>query len=204
MNDQPAPIACLECDLLIELPPLRAGERAQCPRCRSTIASVPRDGLNRSLAYAVGAAVLLVIANLFPFLSFRASGLEQTMTLPQSAGELYQQGSETLAVLVLLFIVVAPGILTACLIWMLTPLVAGLRHRGLHLLGRCVFVLGPWSMVEVFLIGVLVSFTKIAGMATVVLGLSFWAFVGFVVCLTAALSSLSRHSLWTAIESAGA
>ena len=195
-----ATVACLECDLLVDMPELEPGEKGQCPRCRSSIASMPHDGLRRALAYALAAAVLLVIANLYPFLSFGASGLEKTMTLPQSAGELYDQGNELLAALVLSFIVVAPGLLTLGLIALLTPLVAGLRIHGLRYLGRAVFVLGPWSMVEVFLIGVLVSFIKIAALAKVVLGLSFWAFIGFVVCLTAALASYSPFSVWNAIE----
>ena len=66
--------------------------------------------------------------------------------------------------------------------------------------GRFLFLLGPWSMVEVFVIGVLVSLVKIGAMATVVLGLSFWAYVAFTVCFTASLSSLDRLHLWREIE----
>jgi paraquat-inducible protein A len=55
-------------------------------------------------------------------------------------------------------------------------------------------------MVEVFVIGVLVSLVKIGAMATVVLGISFWAYVGFAVCFTASLSSLDRLQMWREIE----
>ena len=66
--------------------------------------------------------------------------------------------------------------------------------------GRFLFLLGPWSMVEVFVIGVLVSLVKIGAMASVVLGISFWAYVGFAVCFTASLSSLDRFEMWREIE----
>lgn len=197
-------LACLECDLLIDLPELQDGQKTSCPRCRTPVASKPRDGLRRALAFAAAAAMLLVVANLFPFLAFKASGLEQVMTLPQSAGELYNEGSRLLAFLVLVFIIIAPGLLNAALIVLLLPLVTGRRYRWLPQVGRLVFHIGPWSMVEVFLIGVLVSFTKIASLATVVLGVSFWSFAGFSVCLTAALASIDRLQLWAAIEEATA
>ena len=66
--------------------------------------------------------------------------------------------------------------------------------------GRFLFWLSPWSMAEVFIIGVLVSLVKIAAMASVVVGLSFWAYVGFAVCFTASLSSLDRLQMWREIE----
>ncbi len=196
-------LACRECDLLVRLPPLGERQRALCPRCGTPVAANPKDGLRRALAYALAAAVLFAMANLFPFLAFRASGLEQVITLPQSAGELYAQGSRALAVLVFIFVVVAPGLLTALLLVLLIPLVRGRQTRGLPIIARLVSSLGPWSMVEVFLIGVLVSFTKIASLATVILGLSFWAFVGFALCLTATLACIDRQQLWDAIEEAG-
>ena len=191
---------CHECDLFVDVPELAPGEHARCPRCRASLAAWPRDGLRRGLSYALAAVILLVLANLYPFLSFGASGLERQMTLLQSASQLYQQGHHLLAGLVLTFIVAVPGVLTVFLIALLMPLVFRLDMAGLRWLARSVYLLGPWSMVDVFLIGVLVSFTKIAALADVVLGLSFWAFVGFVVCLMAALSSLSPHLIWTAIE----
>ena len=195
-------VACLECDLLMELPQLKPGDKAECPRCNSLVTSMPHNGFPRVLAFALASSVLLIVANMFPFLSFRASGLEQVMTLPQSAGVLYEQGNVVLAGFVLTFIAIAPAVLTLCLIGLLTPLLLGHKVRGLHLLGRAVSVVSIWSMVEVFLIGVLVSFIKIAALATVVFGMSFWAFVGFAVCLTAALASLDRHQVWSAIEEA--
>jgi len=63
-----------------------------------------------------------------------------------------------------------------------------------------VAIVGRHSMAEVFIIGVLVSLVKIAAMASVVIGISFWAYVGFAVCFTASLSSLDRFQMWREIE----
>jgi paraquat-inducible protein A len=122
------------------------------------------------------------------------------MTLPNSAVELYRDGYTTLAVLVLGPIIGIPSLMLATLVALLVPLRRGRPAPWLVPAGRFLFFLNPWSMVEVFLIGVLVSLVKIGAMATVVIGISFWAYVGFAVCFTAALSNLDRLQMWREIE----
>ncbi len=198
------PVACIECDLLIRIGPLRGGQRATCPRCGHVLSSAPPDGLTRSLAFALAAAVLLAAANAFPFMALEAQGLEQVMTLPRTGVELYRDGQASLAVLVLGPIVAVPALMLATLVALLVPLRRRIGAPWLVPAGRLLFWLSPWSMVEVFVIGVLVSLVKIAALATVVLGVSFWAYVGFALCFTAAVASLDRLQLWRAIEECGA
>jgi paraquat-inducible protein A len=192
--------ACIECDLLIEVGELRGGQRANCPRCGHTLTAPAADGLTRALAFALAACVLLLAANAFPFLEFKAKGLEQVMTLPRTAVELNDQGYATLAVLVLGPIIGIPALMLATILALLVPIRRRLRAPWLVPAGRLLFFLSPWSMVEVFVIGVLVSLVKIGAMATVVLGISFWAYLGFAVCFTASISSLDRLQIWREIE----
>lgn len=195
-----AQIACLECDLLLPTPILAEGERASCPRCGRQLASHPRDGLMRSLAFAMGAAVFLVIACMFPFMSMKAGGFENAMTLPQTALELYYNGRTALALLVAGFILLVPAAVLGSILVLLVPLIRGRNAPWLVPAGRLIFSLSPWSMVEVFVIGVIVSLVKLAAMATIVLGISFWSYVAFSLSLTAALSSLDRSYVWGAVE----
>ena len=57
-------------------------------------------------------------------------------------------------------------------------------------------------MIEVYLLGVLVSLLKLSKLATLTLGASFWSFVGLIICLTAAVSSIDPRELWTRLENA--
>jgi paraquat-inducible protein A len=193
-------IACIECDLLLPTPSLAEGERASCPRCGHHLVAHPPDGLTRSLAFALAASVLLLAACAFPFLALEAKGLQNAVTLPQSALELYRNGREVLALLVLAFIIVVPAALLASLMALLVPLAAGRGAPWLVLAGRLVFSLGAWSMAEVFVIGVIVSLVKLGSMATVVLGISFWSYAAFTLCLVAALASLDRAYVWDLVE----
>jgi paraquat-inducible protein A len=194
------PVACIECDLLVEVGELGGGQRADCPRCGNLLTAPAADGLSRTLAFALAACVLLVLANSFPFLAFKAKGLEQVMTLPRTAVQLYADGYATLAVLVLGPIVGIPALMLATLVALIVPIRRRIPAPWLVPAGRFLFLMSPWSMVEVFVIGVLVSLVKIGAMATVVLGISFWAYVGFAICMTASLSSLDRLEMWREIE----
>lgn len=192
--------ACIECDLIVVIGEVRAGERAECPRCGHLLTSRVPDGLTRSLAFALAAALLLVMANSFPFLEIEAGGRGKVMTLPRSALELYRDGYATIAVLVLGPIAGIPALMLGAIVALVVPLRRGHPAPWLVPAGRLLFLLSPWSMVEVFLIGVLVSLVKIGAMATVILGISFWSYVGFAVCFTATVSSLDRFQMWRKIE----
>jgi paraquat-inducible protein A len=200
MRTPPIRIGCVECDLLVSVGPLDPGERAKCPRCGHLLTSNTDDGLTRSLAFAIAAAVLLALSMAFPFLSLKASGIEQVMTLPGTARELHAGGYTSVAVLVMTPIIAVPTLMIGALLALLVPVRAGRKASWLVPSGRFLFFLNPWSMVEVFVIGVIVSLVKIGAMATVVLGIAFWAYAAFALCFTAALTNLDRVQLWERIE----
>ena len=193
-------IACLQCDLLLPTPALAEGERAGCPRCGHHLIASPKDGLSGGLAFALSAVVFLVLSCVFPFLSMKVGGSENSMTLAQSAIEIWRHGHQVVAALVLAFIVLVPGRMLAALLALLVPLARGRNAPWLVPAGRLAFFLGPWGMAEVFVIGVIVSLVKLMQMATIILGPSFWSYVAFSICLTAALSRLDRAYVWDAIE----
>jgi paraquat-inducible protein A len=197
-------IACHGCDLLVDVSGLADGERADCPRCGHFLTKVKLDAFSRVLAYTISALIFLVIANSFSFLSFSASGLESVMTLPQTAMELYEYGMPDLALLVASFIIIIPAVILLLLLAVVLPLLRQHPAPWLRGAARMIFTVQGWSMVEVFLIGVIVSLVKISAMATVVLGISFWAYAGFTICFTLALADLDRFQCWEAIDRVGA
>ncbi len=192
--------ACLHCDLLVRIVDLGEGERATCPRCGHVLASRTPGAGSRALALSVAGLVLLLLANAFPFLALESSGLGNVMTLPETAVALHRGGLTALAGLVLAAIVVFPGLMLATILAVVWPVVSGRKAAWLVPAGRLLFGLGPWSMAEVFIIGVIVSLVKIGHMAHVELGVSFWSYVGFALCFTGAVSSLDRMEIWQGIE----
>lgn len=193
-------IACPSCDHLFDMSILHDGHKARCGRCNHFLSNYRGDSFKRVQAYAVAASVFLMLACAFPFLSFKSSGLESVMTLPQTIIEIYANGLWDLALLVASFIILIPALILLMLLALATSLTRG-RHYHWHVdLGKMIFTLQNWSMVEVFFIGVLVSLVKIAHMATVIIGISFWAYAAFSICFTLAVSNLDRFQTWKRIE----
>lgn len=193
-------IACHGCDLLVDVQHLNVGQRAYCPRCGHFLTRVRANAHSKVVSYSIAALVALIIANAFPFLSFASSGLESVMTLPQTPGALFANGLPIVALLVAAFIIAIPALVLALLLLLCLPLYRGRWRPWLKPVGRWVFHLQSWSMVEVFIIGVIVSLVKIAKMATVELGLSFWAYVAFSILFTLAVAALDRFQVWQEIE----
>ncbi len=193
-------IACHGCDLLVDVGNLEDDSRAYCPRCGHFLTRYQSDGMSRVLAYAIAAIVLLIVASSFPFLSFKSFGVESVMTLYQAPGSLARYGMPALALIVAAFIIIIPSLILLLMVMVSVPLLIGRRAPWLHAAARTVFALQNWSMAEVFIIAVLVSLVKIAALATVVMGISFWAYGAFSVCFLLALVSLDRYQCWQLID----
>ncbi len=193
-------IACHGCDLLVNVATLKDGESASCPRCGSFLTRVRSDAFSRVLAYAFAGVILLILANSFPFLSFAASGLESVITLRQTPRAIWDYDMPAVALMVAAFIIVIPSAILGMLLMLCIPLQQGRYRPWLATTAKWIFLAQNWAMVEVFIIGVIVSLVKIAAMATIVLGISFWAYAGFAICFTLALANLDRYQCWEHIE----
>ncbi|MDQ6808756.1 MAG: paraquat-inducible protein A [Verrucomicrobiota bacterium] len=156
--------------------------------------------MGRAAAFTLAAAPLFVIANCFPFLSLSVDYRESQMLLWQSVSGLANQGYPYLGVAVAIFTIAAPAFVIGGLLYLLFSIIAERQLPGDIALCRWVYRARKWNMIEVFLLGVLVSLLKLGKLATLSLGLSFWAFVGLIICLTAAIASVDAREIWTRLE----
>lgn len=193
-------VACPSCDLLYNVGGLRDGERADCARCGDFLTRVRNDSLERVQVFSVTGLVCLAIACSFPFLSFKSKGLESVMTLPQTAGGIWDAGMPEIALVVASFMLIIPAGVMVLLLALSSCMAQARYFQWMKPLSRLLFRLQSWAMVDVFVIGVLVSLTKIAGMATVVIGISFWGYGAFAVFFVLAMSSLDTLQYWNQLE----
>ena len=205
MAENPRPlteesIGCPECDLLGQVGSLNPGERAVCARCGCVLTVCFEDPYARAWSFSVAALIVLAIAFSFPFLSISAAGVTNSMTLVQTVLYLAQYGADLIAFLLAVFVILVPLLMLLFMVLLATALRAGRFHPLLMAPTRWLFHLNAWSMVEVFAIGVIVSLVKLAAMAKVALGPSFWAYLGFTVLFLLAFSAMDRLSVWRDIE----
>ena len=193
-------IPCHDCDLIVKEPPVAEGDTALCPRCGALLRKRRRDSIERSLALTVAGVFLFVVACSFPFLTFDMQGNEVETTLASGSFDLFAQGQPAVGALVLLTTMVAPIARLSLMLYVLAPLHLGFRVRGMVAAFRWVGIAGGWSMMEVFLIGILVSLVKLADMADIIPGVAIWAFALLIPTLAATSSVLDPQEVWDRLE----
>lgn len=189
-------MACHECDLLVVVPTLDAGQKAYCPRCNYLLAAHRPHAQAMVFAFAVSGLFFLALSVAFPFLGFSASGQERTVTLLQSISILVAEDLPSLAFIIFTAIVLVPAAFLLGAIYVSTAIRMHRKLPGTVRVLRWTLTLMPWSMGEIFLISILVAFVKIVTIADVSLGLSFWSYVLFVVCMTVVVLYPDKRRLW--------
>lgn len=175
---------------------LAVGEASSCPRCGHTLSRHLPEQERRPIAYGFAAIIMFVLSNAFTFMSFSAKGVGQEMTFLQCITTLVDQGYLFLGAVLSLTLIGLPLVYMGSIMLVLWRVDKDLHSNALRSLGRLLCRIKPWLMVDVFLIGVLISLVKLMGMADIKMGLSFWAFVGYTVLLIKMISSLDRMWLW--------
>jgi paraquat-inducible protein A len=201
MNNQPL-TACHECDLLQHEVPLPEGGVAHCPRCGAELYRSHPDSLERSLALTVGAILLFAIANAFPIIGIQLQGQQVQTTLFNAVQTLYGDDMNSLAALVFLTTIIMPGLQLLAMIYLLLPLRMGIVPPHFALVFRSLHAVQPWAMVEVLMLGVLVSLVKLAGLAHVVPGIALWSFGALMMLMAAIAATFSPHAVWARMAAA--
>jgi paraquat-inducible protein A len=193
-------IACHECDLLQQSRALPMGATARCPRCGAVLCRRKRNSLDRVLALTIAGLILFIVANTYPFLTFRLEAQIQETTLITGIIELYNQGVWIVAGVVLLTSIVMPLLELAGMLYVLLPLKFNRRPWSLPLFFRMVRSVKPWGMMEVFMVGILVAFVKLSKMASIIPGMALYAFMVLIFVLAASAASLDPHIVWDRME----
>lgn len=193
-------VACRECDLLHRCTSLPEGGVAHCCRCGAVLYAHRRDRTNQTIAWALTGVILFIIANTFPVLSIDVQGTSKQVTLISSVGELYAQRRPVVAGVVLFTGVIAPLTMLLGALYVLLPVRFGRPPLHLSQVLRLMQAARPWNMISIFLLAVLVSLTKLASMADVVLGTGLWAMAGLIVALAAIDATFDPEPLWARIE----
>lgn len=194
-------IICHECDLLVQLPMSSAASSFKCPRCLSPIAGHTEGELTKPMAAAMAGLLFFWPANFLPILQLKILGIESTHTMIGAVQVMADSGMVIVALMVLFCSVLAP--LFECLLLVTVLAQVGINRNivALPTLFRFYTRLDSWNMLEVYMIGLLVSVIKLLGMASVTPGVGLICFIGMMLANIAAKISLDQHYVWRRIDS---
>ena len=194
-------IACHICDTLHRDTDVPEGRRARCVRCGNVL-QTPRGGAyTQIVVLALTGLILMVGAVFFPFLDLSTAGLHARGNVIDAITAFSDGLLLPLSFAVAALIVVLPAIRLMAILYTLAPLIAGrppLRHATAAF--RLAERLKPWSMAEIFIVGVAVALVKIADLATVSLGPAFWAFAALVIVTTLKDTFMCRLTIWKTLD----
>jgi paraquat-inducible protein A len=189
-------VACPECDALQREVALAPGGSAACVRCGAGLFRNKPHSLDRTLALLSAAAIVFLCANTFPLMELDAQGIRTSTTLFGTVVALQQTGWGVIAFVVLMTTIVVPLLQLGASLYILVPLRLGILPPGLRLAVRTLDAVWEWGMVEVFLLGAMVSMVKLTQIATVHPGFALYMIAGYMLLISAAEAAFEVRALW--------
>ena len=199
MADHEMVLACETCGLAQRVEELDPGMTAECIRCGASIVSRPATGAQTTAALTIAALVLYIPANIYPILQMNLYGATSDNTIWDGVVNLMQYNEYLVAAIVFLASIVVPLFKLLGLLF----LVASVRwNRGRRLRARTriyqfIDAIGPWAMLDVFLLAVLVALVKLGDLARVIPGPGLVAFTGVVVLTMLASQTFDPKLIWS-------
>lgn len=191
---------CPDCGQMQILPPLPGGVRAVCLRCEAVLRHTRRDPLLLPLALNLSALILFGLGATLTIMSVSTAGQQRLAGLVSGPTELEQYGLWEISLVVLITTVAAPLARILCMIAVLIGLRLPRPPAELRSIYAWVAHLRPWSMVEIYLLGLFVAYVRLSGMAIVDLGPAIYALGGLMVVMVLADYTLDDQAVWEAME----
>lgn len=195
---------CHECDALQKVPAVEPGNDATCVRCKSRLFRNPKGGIDKPLSLVIASLMIFIVANVYPIMTLDILGVKLDTTITGAAYIFMLSGSPELAAIVWLPSVLIPALVLCGLFYVLYSIRFQMGWRYTRPVLVWISRLAPWGMMDVFLLGILVSLVKLVGLADVVLDMGFFAFFLLVILYAATIASLEPHTLWEALKGEGA
>lgn len=196
----PSVIACRDCGLVQGVPRVPLRHIVECDRCGRTLMTRAVGRIDMPLALATCALLLLVGAALAPMLTVSTLGAERQSGLLTGSRIFAEQGFPGLGLLTLVCAVVLPFVFLLGLVWVLGCIHFGAtQRRELGRVYRWVGAIRPWMMLEVFLVGGFVAYTRIQTVAMVHIDAGGWCLIAATFVTMLALTQLDDHSVWDSL-----
>ena len=189
-------IACHECDKLLYRIEIPEHTKALCNRCGALLYRHIPNSLDRSLALHIAAIMVFCIANLLPFISLKSSGLENQSILISSGLAMFDFGMGEIGLVIFATSILFPFITMLGTLYLLLFSRFNTQPPLVGIVFRTIKFLTPWSLVGVFMLGVLIAIVKLQDLATVVPGISLFAFATYIVIYTAARATFHADDIW--------
>lgn len=196
--------ACPECDLLLSFSEaLAAHHSLRCPRCYCQVHRRSNDWLVKTLALSATGLLLYLPAILLPLMTLETLGMTDSGNVLDTLLVLYENGYYIVAFVVLVSAVVFPLLLLSLIFTI--ALLLTLRRAPAFLIGlfRVYIFLEEWAMIEIYLLGIMVTIMKMRHTAEIQFDPGFFCFSALVLISMGIATVLDKERVWSALAAKG-
>ena len=180
-------------------------ESGICPRCGSHLHLRKPDSIQRTMAFMTAAALLYIPANILPIMTVVELGEVTTNTIVSGMITFWRSGAYPIAIVIFTASILIPLLKIIALSWLCLA-ASGKLHPSPGMLGKIYWfteLLGRWSMVDIFVVGILVALVQLGNYMTITVGPGALAFAGVVVLTMFAAMSFDPKLLWDRLHELG-
>ena len=193
-------VVCHGCDYLIEKQIVAVGRRARCPRCGTVIQRTIRNSVEKAIALSLAGLIIFFPAIYMPIMTFTVAGLHGTGNVIDAAVVLFEKDYLFVGVMVLMVSIVFPFIKLFLLFVSSMSIALGRVSQTTVEMFRTYKKLSEWGMVEVYMMGILVSIIKMYSMADIAYNTGFFCFIALVLLTISASTAVDEDYYWERIE----
>jgi paraquat-inducible protein A len=200
-------MVCHECRMLSKANGIHGHAHAQsCPRCGAQLHFRKSDSIGRAWAYLIAATILYIPANVLPIMETGSLFGTQNDTILSGVVFLWVSGSWDLAAIVFIASIVVPlaKIFALVLLLVSVQMHSTWQQQQRTRLYRLVELVGRWSMLDIYVITILVALVQLKGLASIKAGPAAIAFGAVVVLTMLAAESFDPRLIWDPVENGDA
>jgi paraquat-inducible protein A len=176
-----------------------------CPRCGSHLHLRKPDSIQRTIALMIAATALYIPANILPIMTVVELGDVSETTIFSGMMRFWNQGAYPIAIVIFTASILIPLLKIIALTWLCLA-ASGKLQPSPGMLGKIYWfteLLGRWSMVDIFVVGILVALVQLGNYMTITPGPGALAFAAVVVLTMFAAMSFEPRLLWDRLEILG-
>lgn len=195
-------ISCHACHQLSRVRRIAANRHWICPRCGEPLHLRKPNSIARTWALTLAALILYIPANVYPVMTVISFGKGHPDTIISGVKALIEAEMWPLALLVFFASITVPVLKLVGLSYLLLSVQykSQWRPRDRTVLYRITEAVGRWSMIDIFMIAILVALVKLQAVATIEPGVGAISFAAVVVITMFAAMSFDPRLIWDAME----
>lgn len=181
---------------------LSSNQSTHCPRCDTGLHIRTPNSLQVTLGFLITAILFYIPANLFPIMTTELLGDKSPSTIIGGVVLFVEHGSYFIAVIIFTASVVVPIAKMAAIFWLCYSASSQrkLNHYELTRLYRMTELVGKWSMIDVYVVAILVALIQVTGLMSIQPGIAASAFATVVILTMIGAQKFDVRLIWDKLE----